>query len=67
MAMNGMLEFQTRGMNGYAVKYSPFFDDRIAIATSANFGLVGNGRLYICRMGTNGIQAEKWYVPLVRN
>ena len=58
--MNGMLEYSTQGMNGYAVKYSPFFDNRIAVASSANFGLVGNGRLYICGIGVNGVQAEKW-------
>jgi hypothetical protein len=27
----------------------------------ANFGLVGNGRLYILGLTANGIQAEKWY------
>ena len=55
-----MLEFNTEGFNGYAVKYSPFFDSRIAVATSANFGLVGNGRLYILGLTANGIQCEKW-------
>jgi hypothetical protein len=60
--MNGMLEFQTPGFNGYAVKYSPFFDSRIAVAASANFGLVGNGRLYILGLTAGGIQAEKWFV-----
>ncbi|RDW91849.1 hypothetical protein BP5796_01243 [Coleophoma crateriformis] len=59
--MNGMLEFRTQGYNGYAVKYSPFFDSRIAVAASANYGLVGNGRLYILGLTANGIQAEKWY------
>lgn len=42
-----MLEFRTQGFQGYAVKYSPFFDNRLAVATSANYGLVGNGRLYV--------------------
>jgi len=56
-----MLEFRTQGFNGYNVKYSPFFDSRIAVATSANFGLVGNGRLYILGLTPNGIVAEKWY------
>lgn len=59
-----MLEFRTQGFNGYAVKYSPFFDSRIAVAASANFGLVGNGRLYILGLTPNGIVAEKWYVYL---
>ncbi|RDL35827.1 Uncharacterized protein BP5553_06439 [Venustampulla echinocandica] len=56
-----MLEFKTTGFNGYAVKYSPFFDNKIAVAASANFGLVGNGRLYILRLTPHGIQAEKWF------
>jgi hypothetical protein len=57
-----MLEFRTQGYNGYSVKYSPFFDSRIAVAASANFGLVGNGRLYILGLTANGIVAEKWFV-----
>lgn len=57
-----MLEFRTQGFNGYAVKYSPFFDSRIAVASAANFGLVGNGRLYILNLGPDGISAEKWYL-----
>jgi peroxin-7 len=57
-----MLEFRTQGYNGYAVKYSPFFDNRICVAASANFGLVGNGRIYVLGLTANGIQAEKWCV-----
>lgn len=57
-----MLEFRTQGFNGYAVKYSPFFDSRIAVASSANYGLVGNGRLYILSLTANGIVADKWCV-----
>ncbi|KAF2739572.1 WD40 repeat-like protein [Polyplosphaeria fusca] len=56
-----MLEFRTQGFNGYGIKYSPFFDSRIAVAASANFGLVGNGRLYILGLTPNGIVAEKWF------
>lgn len=64
-----MLEYRTQGFNGYAVKYSPFFDSRIAVASAANFGLVGNGRLYILGLTPKGIVAEKWYIstsPLFR-
>jgi peroxin-7 len=57
-----MLEYRLQGFNGYAVKYSPFIDNRIAIGAAANFGLVGNGRLFILRLTANGIQREKWYV-----
>ena len=49
--MNGMMEFRTQDRNGYAVKYSPFFDSRIAVAASANFGLVGNGKSNV--LGSN--------------
>ncbi|MCJ1249313.1 peroxisomal targeting signal 2 receptor [Trapelia coarctata] len=54
-----MLEFRTQGFNGYAVKYSPYFDSRLAVATSANFGLVGNGRLFILGLTPKGIVVEK--------
>lgn len=53
--------YVTEGFNGYAVKYSPFFDTRVAVASAANYGLVGNGRLYILNLGPGGIRAEKWY------
>jgi hypothetical protein len=55
-----MLEYQTEGFQGYAVKYSPFFDNRIAVAAAANFGLVGNGRLFILELTTQGIRLLKW-------
>ncbi|PWY88760.1 peroxisome biosynthesis protein (Peroxine-7) [Aspergillus sclerotioniger CBS 115572] len=56
-----MLHFRTEGFNGCAVKYSPFFDNRLAVASSANFGLVGNGRLYILELTPNGIVPYKWF------
>jgi hypothetical protein len=65
-----MLEFRTQGFNGYAVKYSPFYDNRIAVASAANFGLVGNGRLYILELTANGIQPLKQYYttpPILHN
>lgn len=56
------MEFCTQGFNGYAVKYSPFFDSKLAVATAANYGLVGNGRLYILDLTANGIVADKWCI-----
>lgn len=56
-----MLSYRTQGYQGYAVKYSPFFDSRLACAASANFGLVGNGRLYVLQLTPQGIVAEKWF------
>jgi hypothetical protein len=55
-----MLEYRTEGFQGYAVKYSPFFDNRLAVAAAANFGLVGNGRLYVLELTEQGIRAVKW-------
>ncbi|KAF8853395.1 putative peroxisome biosynthesis protein (Peroxine-7) [Acephala macrosclerotiorum] len=55
------MEFRTTGYNGYAVKYSPYFDSRLAVVASANFGLVGNGRVYILGLDANGIHAERVY------
>ncbi|PLW16693.1 hypothetical protein PCASD_09663 [Puccinia coronata f. sp. avenae] len=37
----------TPGFAGYSCAYSPFYSDKLAVATSANFGLIGNGRLHI--------------------
>ncbi|RPB22774.1 WD40 repeat-like protein [Terfezia boudieri ATCC MYA-4762] len=56
-----MFHYRTQGYNGYAVKYSSFFDNRLACAASANFGLVGNGRLYILGLTPGGIVGEKWF------
>ncbi|ODV78598.1 WD40 repeat-like protein [Suhomyces tanzawaensis NRRL Y-17324] len=49
-----MLSFRTRGYNGYAVQYSPYFDNKLAVATAANYGLVGNGRLFVLNIEPNG-------------
>lgn len=60
--MAAMLEFRTQGFNPYAVKYSPYYDSRIAVASAANFGIVGNGRLYSLALTAQGVQVEKAYV-----
>src|SRR5690606_31241772 len=56
-----MLHYRTEGYNGYAIKDSPFVDNRLACAASADFGLVGNGRLYILGLTAQGIVGEKWF------
>ncbi|KAK0214803.1 WD40 repeat-like protein [Armillaria fumosa] len=38
---------QTPGFAHYSLAWSPFHNTRLALASSANFGLVGNGRLHI--------------------
>ncbi|KAJ2965942.1 hypothetical protein NQ176_g10378 [Zarea fungicola] len=59
--MAAMLEFRTQGFNPHAVKYSPYYDSRIAVASAANFGIVGNGRLYSLCLTAQGIQVEKTF------
>ncbi|EGW31577.1 uncharacterized protein SPAPADRAFT_62194 [Spathaspora passalidarum NRRL Y-27907] len=54
-----MLSFRTQGYNGYGVQYSPYFDNKIAVATAANYGLVGNGRLFILNINPQGIIGEQ--------
>jgi peroxin-7 len=65
--MAAMLEFRTQGFNPYAVKYSPYYDSRIAVAASANFGIVGNGRIFVLGLTPQGIQAEKTCAPPLCN
>ena len=46
-----MAPFRT-AFNGYAVKFSPFEEGRIAVATAQNFGIIGNGRQYVLQVGS---------------
>lgn len=32
---------------GYSVKFSPFLEGRLAVSTSQNFGIIGNGKQMI--------------------
>lgn len=35
---------------GYSVKFSPFEDGKLALATSQNFGIIGNGKQYVLQV-----------------
>ncbi|KAI6757724.1 hypothetical protein HG531_003549 [Fusarium graminearum] len=59
--MAAMLEYRTQGYNPYAVKYSPYYDSRVAVAASANFGIVGNGRVFALALTAQGIEVEKTF------
>ncbi|KAI0388773.1 WD repeat domain-containing protein [Xylariaceae sp. FL0594] len=59
--MASMIEFRTPGFNPYAVKYSPYYDNRIAVASAANYGIVGNGRLFCLALGPGGVQIMKTF------
>lgn len=55
---------QTPGFAHYAITWSPFHSTRIALASAANFGLVGNGRLHLVSLvpgpgGASGVKVDK--------
>lgn len=56
-----MLEYKMSGYGGYAVKFSPYFNDRLAVAAAKNFGLVGNGALFALRMTAQGVKGDRIY------
>ncbi|KAJ3805338.1 peroxin 7 [Lentinula lateritia] len=59
--MNPPSVLQTPGFAHYSLAWSPFYNTRLALASSANFGLVGNGRLHIVSLvpGPGGIPTLK--------
>jgi peroxin-7 len=56
-------QLHTPGFAHYAVKWSPFRDTQLAVASSANFGLIGNGRLHVVSAvpGAPALQLNKWF------
>ncbi|KAI6023872.1 hypothetical protein PISMIDRAFT_678868 [Pisolithus microcarpus 441] len=57
---------QTPGFAHYSVAWSPFHNHRLAVASAANFGLVGNGRLHTVSLvpgprGTHGVKVDKFF------
>ncbi|KAF5350265.1 hypothetical protein D9758_007779 [Tetrapyrgos nigripes] len=58
--------FHTPGFAHYSLAWSPFHSSRIALASSANFGLVGNGRLHLVSVvpgpgGAPTINLDKYF------
>lgn len=51
----------TPGFSHYSVAWSPFHTTRLALASAANFGLVGNGRLHIISVNpsSGGLNIDK--------
>lgn len=65
--MNPPSVLQTPGFAHYSLAWSPFYNTRLALASSANFGLVGNGRLHIVSLvpgpgGLTTLKLDKLYV-----
>ena len=50
-----VLRIRTDGYANYSLAYSPFFQQTLAVASAANFGLVGNGRLHLCNVSKGGL------------
>ncbi|XP_052245288.1 peroxisomal targeting signal 2 receptor-like isoform X2 [Dreissena polymorpha] len=48
--------FKTNNRHGYSVKFSPYFETRFACCTSQNFGIAGQGTLYVCDVNPAGVQ-----------
>jgi hypothetical protein len=55
--------FQTLPFNANSLSFSPYNDSLLAVTSSQNFGLVGNGRLHILQLSPNGIQKVNQYAP----
>ncbi|KAI8846089.1 peroxisomal targeting signal 2 receptor [Chytridium lagenaria] len=54
-------KFRTEGFNGYALEFSPFFENKLAVFSAANFGIAGNGRLWVINVEPNGAVVERFY------
>ena len=57
---------QTPGFAHFSVAWSPFHNSRLAVASSANYGLVGNGRLHLVSLAPGpgplpSLKLEKQY------
>uniref|UniRef100_A0A7S0V849 Peroxin-7 n=1 Tax=Polytomella parva TaxID=51329 RepID=A0A7S0V849_9CHLO len=53
-----MISHFKTGFNGCSVKFSPFLENRLAVATAQNFGIIGNGRLHILDQTPQGHIAQ---------
>ena len=48
------MRFKTQ-FNGYSLAFSPFMEGRLAVTTSQNFGIIGNGQQYVLDMTPAGL------------
>eukprot|EP00951_Prasinocladus_malaysianus_P046730 scaffold647901_cov35-Prasinocladus_malaysianus.AAC.3 len=49
--------FFRTSFNGYSLQFSPFEEGKIAVATSQNFGIIGNGRQYVLQVNITSTYA----------
>jgi hypothetical protein len=55
--------FETLPFNANSLAFSAYNDSLLAVTSSQNFGLVGNGRLHILNLSPTGINAVNSYLP----
>src|ERR1700733_9252168 len=55
--------FATTPFNANSLSFSPYNDSLLAVTSSQNFGLVGNGRIHILQLSPAGIKPLNSYVP----
>jgi peroxin-7 len=58
------MRFKTQ-FNGYSLAFSPFVEGRIAVTTSQNFGIIGNGQQYVLQMGPQGLTVGLLHVEFI--
>lgn len=58
-ARGRVLRVKTPQYTHNGIAFSPYFEDRIAVASGTNFGLIGNGRVHILSLGPAGLQVVK--------
>ncbi|KAH7103441.1 WD40 repeat-like protein [Auriculariales sp. MPI-PUGE-AT-0066] len=54
-------EVRTQSWAHYSVKPSPFFEGTYAVASAANYGIIGNGRLHVLRSRPPPFRLDKLY------
>ena len=47
--------------NGCSVEFSPFLQNRLAVATAQYYGIIGNGRQHVLDLGADGQVVEVRY------
>ncbi|WWC90196.1 uncharacterized protein L201_005129 [Kwoniella dendrophila CBS 6074] len=58
------LRYKTPNFSHNNLSFSPYFEQRLALASGSNFGLVGNGRIHIINLDPNihgGIRPIKYF------
>jgi len=52
-------EVRTTSWAHYSIKPSPFFEGTFAVASAANYGIIGNGRLHVLQSRPPPLRVDK--------